>query len=388
MAAYIQMGHNSEILVGAEGLEMFSGIILSPVNRKPDELQRHIAEFRTKGDFNIVLDPQLYCPRSERGHLPSHPYFPQDIETTDLSSVGWWQNLSEEVANYSITLSANAVCSPIVIPSRWTPDYYSRCAESYTTLAQALKGSSVQPIMTLCVHLRELGDSNDALRIASIATSCNPAGCYLVIESELEPRREINEAESMASIMVLIAALEHAGCRVLVSHTSSDMLLFKAAGASHCSTGNHFNLRRFTRGRFQETEEGGRQIAYWFEHGLMAFLREADIARLRRDADPDFLCVGESRNLFATQILEKFSNDPKKPWVGLGWRQFLAWFGATEERISDSDRVSLVSQWLREAEERWKVLDDNDVLFEEARNDGSWIRKWRQALSDFRKIQF
>lgn len=224
------------------------------------------------------------------------------------------------------------------------------------------------------------------MRIASIATACSPKSCYLVVASELEPRREIKEAENLASLMVLVAALEHANCRVLISHCCSDLLLFKAAGASHCSTGKYFNLRRFTRGRFEEKDDGGRQIPYWFEHSLLAFLREADIARLRRDVSPDFLCVGDSNNVFARQVLEQFVNEPGKAWLGLSWRQYLAWFGAVENRLSGTEPIPMVDQWLREAEERWLEIEDKGALFQEARNNGSWIRRWRQALGDFRKF--
>ena len=35
MTAYLQMGHNTENLIGEEDLEEFEGIILSPVNREP-----------------------------------------------------------------------------------------------------------------------------------------------------------------------------------------------------------------------------------------------------------------------------------------------------------------------------------------------------------------
>ncbi len=36
MSAYLQMGHDTENLVGEADLEEFRGIILSPVNREPD----------------------------------------------------------------------------------------------------------------------------------------------------------------------------------------------------------------------------------------------------------------------------------------------------------------------------------------------------------------
>ena len=76
MATYLQMGHDSENLVGVPGLEGFAGLILSPVNRSEAELAKHILEFRKKENFDVVLDAQLYCPMSERGQLPYHRYFP------------------------------------------------------------------------------------------------------------------------------------------------------------------------------------------------------------------------------------------------------------------------------------------------------------------------
>ncbi len=41
---------------------------------------------------------------------------------------------------------------------------------------------------------------------------------------------------------------------------------------------------------------------------------------------------------------------------------------------------------LQQAENNWLALQDRDVLFEEPRNNGSWVRPWRQALADFRKL--
>ena len=39
---------------------------------------------------------------------------------------------------------------------------------------------------------------------------------------------------------------------------------------------------------------------------------------------------------------------------------------------------------LRNADSNWRILDDSDVLLEERRNDGGWIRPWRRALTEFR----
>ena len=41
--------------------------------------------------------------------------------------------------------------------------------------------------------------------------------------------------------------------------------------------------------------------------------------------------------------------------------------------------------WLKDADSNWADLEDDDLLFDERRNDGSWIRPWHQALVCFNK---
>ena len=48
MSAYLQMGHDTENLVGEADLEEFQGLILSPVNREPDKLRENVLVFRTR----------------------------------------------------------------------------------------------------------------------------------------------------------------------------------------------------------------------------------------------------------------------------------------------------------------------------------------------------
>lgn len=387
MAAYLQMGHDSENLVGVSGLEGFAGLVLSPVNRSEAELSKHLSEFRKKGNFDAIFDPQLYCPQSERGQLPKHRYFPQDLDTADITSSKWWQNLIKKLVAEAQSLNVDAVCSPVVLPSKYSPEYYVSSGEAFSILAEELGDRSIRPVQTVCVSLKDLAEPNDALRIASIISSRKPPLCYIVVEADTPPRQEIELAPNLFSLMVLVSTLEKSGCQTLVSHCSSEMLLMKAAGASNCASGKFFNLRRFSRSRFDEQQDsGGGQLPYWFEQGLLGFLRVADIARLRRSGFGDFLGVGASGNAFANQILEQFANAPDKPWLALSWRQYLAWFELAEQQLSVAEAPIIVSGWLKEAEQRWEQLDAKDVLLEERRNDGRWIRPWRQALGDFRQF--
>ncbi|MEI2724136.1 MAG: hypothetical protein V9H26_11535 [Verrucomicrobiota bacterium] len=384
---------------------------MNPVNSSEAELTRNVPAFRKKGRFDIVFDPQLYCPKNERGQLPQHRYFPQDVDAGNMSSSQWWRRLIKELVEEALALGVDVVCSPVVLPTEFSQEYYAKCVDVFSILSAELHNKPVRSALTVCVRLRELANVDQALRIASIVSRHRPPLCYVVLETNTPPREEIGDAwtrcpqcghwheaedaprpkaidsSKLFSLMMLISALEKSGCPTLVSHCSSDMLLVKAAGASHCATGKFFNLRRFSRSRFDEQQDsGGGQLSYWFEQGLLGFLRVADIARLRRSGFGDFLGVGASGNAFANQILEQFANAPDKPWLALSWRQYLAWFELAEQQLSVSESPTIVSGWLKEAEQRWEQLDAKDVLLEERRNDGRWIRPWRQALGDFRRF--
>jgi hypothetical protein len=159
-------------------------------------------------------------------------------------------------------------------------------------------------------------------------------------------------------------------------------LLWKAAGASDCASGKFFNLRRFTRERFEEpTAAGGGQLPYWFEEALLAFLREQDLLLARKN---NLLSEASLGNPFGPQILKLLdaakSGDKKTPWLGVSWRQFLYWFADVQERI---EKGTSVDSLLSVADANWAKLERARVLFVERPNDGSWVRSWRNALNLF-----
>jgi hypothetical protein len=246
-------------------------------------------------------------------------------------------------------------------------------------LCTRLAGSSFRPVQTAVVGMPDLATAGRPMAIASILSRSRTDHVYLVLVSQTEPRRELNEVEGIKGAMRLIAAMRGAGLTVTVGFSSSDVLLWKAAGASHCATGKFFNLRRFTRARFEEPGQGGGQIPYWFEESLMAFLRQSDVQRIMPMSLPR---LGTSPNPFGAQVLELLAIEPERAWLALAWRQFMFWFADVENRLDTG--IATSAALLRNADSNWRTLDDADFLMEERRNDGGWIRPWRRALSEFR----
>ena len=185
--------------------------------------------------------------------------------------------------------------------------------------------------------------------------------------------------------MQLISALERNSVPVTVGFCSSDVVLWKMAGASDCASGKFFNLRRFTRQRFEEPTEGGGQLPYWFEEGLLAFLRQSDLIRARRNG---VLSAASLQNPFGAEILSLIDQANKtgaklEPWLALSWRQFLYWFADVEGRLSRGEISA--EDLLTTADANWAKLDKAKVLMEERENDGRWIRGWLNTIREFQQ---
>lgn len=380
MTVYHQMGHQSDNLLDDQRLDRYRGAILSPVNCDQFGVAAQISCAKDRKDFASIFDPQLYVPNSDRGHLKEWKYFPSDVDTADLSSEQWWQNLVSAIAKNVISMEPTAICSPAVIPKVFSDDYYSRLISDGQELCRLLKDTSIRPVQTALVGLADLSAQDRALAVGSILSQTKADWVYVLLHGDTHPRSELDETEELKGVLRLISSLENSGLRVTVGYCSSDVLLWKAIGVSCCATGKFFNLRRFTRTRFEEPAQGGGQLPYWFEESLMAFLRESDLIRVRNEG---MLSDASLRNPFGQEILGQFENEPGKPWLALGWRQFMWWFADIEYRIGD--KGDYVDDLLKQAEQNWRELEKRRVLMEEIKNDGSWLRPWRRALAEYSK---
>ena len=385
MAVYHQMGYHSSNLVDLPQMSTYQGAIFSPIDCTKDEVAEQICQTRNARErFEAILDPQLYAPATDRGKLKEWPYFPKDVDTADLASAEWWSDLNKKLADVCVATGVDAVCSPTVIPNLFNDRYYSSTVRIANELIQRLKNQSIRVLQTVMASLPELAAENRALEMASIVSRTNADQVYLVLVGSTEPRRELSNGEELKGAMQLINALERNEIPVVVGFCSSDLLLWKAAGASACASGKFFNLRRFTRQKYEEPRAtGGGQLPYLFEEGLLAFLRQGDLIRVRKK---DLLSEASQRNPFGQEVLAKLdeasrTRTPLKPWLGISWRHFLYWFADVEARLASGDVTA--EGLLEAADANWSKLDDAKIRMEERQNDGSWIRSWLNTLSEY-----
>lgn len=372
VAVYHQMGHHSENL--AKELKNYKGAILSPLNA---DLERMRALSDVMDDkFELVFDPQLYFPATERAALKSWRYFPSDVETADVADLTWWSSVSGSILTTCDNLGAGAACSPIVVPNTFDLAFYRTSVDIADDMAQ--QASDIEVIQTTVVRLPELSSLRRVMEIASIIASTSVERAYLVTLVDEPPRRELTDSVALAGVLRLVAELESAGVSVIVGFTGPEALLYMSVGASACATGKFFNLRRFTPGRFDEPTSGGGQIPYWFEEALLAYLREADLVRVRAAGA---MSAASDSNPYGEQVTSQLTTNPGAAWLALSWLQYMYWFADVDQRVRSGAVV--VEDLLVEAEETWQQIEDSRVLMEEPRNDGRWVRPWRIALGQY-----
>lgn len=379
MPAYHQMGHHSKNLVDLPDLGMFEGAIYSPINCDEASAIAQIKESKAdRADFRAILDPQLYVPTVDKGLLGGWAYYPSDVDSADTTGLSWWKPINRKLAKCAERIGVDALCSPIRIPKLFDDKYYSLAVQ----IADDLLNQAGKPVMlTLIVSLNELSNPDRASYIASLASGFKGGGVYLALLGDTAPRRELSDGSALAGAMRLISELEQSDVRVLTGFSSSEMVLWKYAGATSCATGKFFNLRRFTRGRFEEAEEGGgSQAEYWFEEGLLAFLRQPDLLRLKKTL-PDIFSDSSRSNPFSSEILANLESPKPQRWLSFGWRQFLYWFADAENRLTTDRELSATI--VGTADSRWGLISKNKVFMIERENNGEWLREWLNALSEF-----
>lgn len=378
MPAYHQMGHDSKNLVDLPDLSQYAGAIYSPINCDEADAIGQIAATREGRErFEAIFDPQLYVPAVNRGQLSTWSYYPSDVDSSDSSGLAWWQRINKKLAKSCQGISADAICSPTKIPKVFDENYYAMTVKIAEDLQEK---ASNEVLLTIIANFADLTDTDRLMKIASITSQFKGERVYLVFVGTTVPRRELSDPEEIVGGMRLVGALEQSGLRVIVGFTSSDLLLWKYAGASSCATGKFFNLRRFTKSRFDEPKEnGGKQSEYWFEEGLLAFLRQSDLLRLKK-LDVPIFSEASAANPFCDQILENLGNPSPERWLSLGWRQFLYWFADIEKRLASGEPD--VRSLLLRADTGWGKVGKSKVYMSERENDGSWIRVWLNAVED------
>lgn len=378
MAAYLQMGHDSWNLLNDDSLSNFGGVILSPVNDDPEKIIGRLAALGDrKNHLDVVFDPQLYNPSSDRGQLSSWSYFPSDFETALRGDLTWWSATAAKVVQAATVVDADVVCSPAFQPKTFTDDYYRLVVSIADATKLIATDAGIETQITAIVPMSELSNPIKASTIASILSSSDCDRVYLMFLDDTPAKEQYKDSEALPTAIHLVRILSEA-MRVQVAFCSHDAAIWKFAGAQDLTSGKFMNLRRYSPKRWSEDDtKGGTQISYWNEGSMLTLIREADVLMLDRDGffeNYDF-----SSNSASSEIIEILRSKSGKPWQALSWRQYLRWLSNTDAELNSPE---IVLSQLEFADKKWDIFSRKRLLFTDRFNDGSWVRTWLNACNE------
>lgn len=377
MSTYLQLGHESWSLLEEPGAGEFAGLVLSPVNDDPAYVQerlRRLGDLRE--ELEVILDPQLYNPATEKGQLGAWSHYPADFATADHQDEVWWTARGREVVDSAVSLGAEAVCSPAMHPRHFSDDYYRLVVDVADETQRYAAERGVETLLTTIVNLRDLANPARALQIASTLTETDCERVYLTFLSEDTQLREpLRDATCLATAVHLVRLLS-ASLRVHVAFCSHDLVLWRAGGAADASTGKWMNVRRYSPGRWQDEDSMGRQVAYWNEGPLLTLLRDQDVLRL--DREQWFKERNFNDNPFSARILEILRSGSNTPWQKLSWLQYLRWFSNRESGWTKPEHCEAM---LERADEAWGQVQTKRILFDRG-NNGDHVRAWLNAIRE------
>lgn len=380
MSAYLQFGHQSWNLLDELDLGHFRGIVLSPVNDDPQTVQERLRRMGDRrGHFEVILDPQLYNPASQRGKLGAWRYFPSDLDTADVSNRAWWNGVSQSIVRDAAELGLNAVCSPAHIPRVCSDDYFRFVVNVADDTWTAARAAGIDTLLTCIIRLRELADPRRAFDIASILSSSRCDRVYLMfLSDDIEQRQPMTDEAGLPTAIHLIRLLSRQ-MRVHVAFTAHDLVMWKFAGATDVSSGKFLNLRRFSPTRWTEEEGGGRQVSYWNESHLLTLIREQDVARLNRESW--FTGRSFAANPAGAGIYSTITSGEERAWVQQSWLQYLRWVSNADSSMNDPARAEFV---LERADQKWGALlrSRPHILFIDRWNNGEYARMWLNAARE------
>lgn len=376
MAAYLQQGDRSWGLLEDPEIGGYAGLIVSPVNDGPDAVRSGLARLKEQRDnLEVVLDPQLYNPSSEKGRLSEWPYYPADFETSDHGDPNWWVARGRGVVDAASELGIDAVCTPALFPRNFSDDYYRLVVDVADATYAYAATQGIDTLVTAIICLRDLGDPLRANQIASILSATDCERVYLTfLADDIEPRQPLQDPAALATAVHLVRLLS-SQLRVHVAFCSHDMVMWKFAGASDVSSGKFFNLRRFSPRRWKEDDGAGRQVEYWNESTLGTVMREQDLARLVRDKW--FEGRTFDRNPHSQRIIEMLGSGTA--WFKHSWLQYLRWVANAER---DWEAPANAEEALEMWDKNWEKIERMRVLFTDRRNDGSHVRAWLNAIRE------
>lgn len=254
--AWHQCGHQGQT-VADELLQIGVGVgaILSPLNLAMQNATEYSEAYRGLG-AEVLLDPQFYTPKHDKGFLATYPTieYRKSIDALGALQIDEMSGLSEALEAQARTMGVSAMIAPGVVYEASAPKIEELNAKLFHAAKVAGDGIGI-PTYATVVLSSGISTSEAADAALSAATSLPADGWYYSFEFKTEeiPASPDELLRYCSSSLILACT----GKPVLHAFAGPMANLAFGAGARAAGIGMQKTLWGFRRERFEEKADAG-----------------------------------------------------------------------------------------------------------------------------------
>ena len=264
MKLYLQfghgmMGHCNELL----GNWSNSGVILSPRDLKPDQLNK-VAQNAISHNCEPLLDPQCYIRDADHPRLISHTYWQTIANHATGAFTGGpgTADLLGQLAHTANDIGIQRHILPGCLADPVNADWF---AMQEAIIKEAPNHFGGEPLIaTVAMSSSALLDEAQVEGVVERAAEWGVSGFYVVCESP--SRYLIDDPNWLANLLILVSGLKLHNKPIIVGYCSHQMLCLASANVDVIASGNFLNVRAFNPDKFlaPDPNQGGRKSNWYY----------------------------------------------------------------------------------------------------------------------------
>jgi hypothetical protein len=258
-AGYGMMEHNLKLLSKwGKGT-----VILSPKDMTKDQMLSHSEKIARLNGY-VMIDPQFYVPRTLRGELPNHFYWPQRYETDAFFAGDGIRKLLDDLMTiYVEPMQASAFIIPTLLLNDIDKDWNQITEKTLNELEKM--NLSVPKYCTLCINTTLLSDQNKTHDLLE-QIEHYPVDGFYIIPIHPENNYLVEDVSWLINLMDLCAGIKILNKKVILGYSSHQFLLLALTKIDAICAGTWLKTRMFPLGDFADSDDqkGGRRRTWYY----------------------------------------------------------------------------------------------------------------------------
>jgi len=390
MSLFAQHGYGKSDKID-RGIEenLISGVIFSPKNEKPENLEEIIADLKLNHpNCTILLDPQFYINSMDgdinQGQLPNYKklYF-DDVSKKSLSIPSNITEYVKQIFEYQNSLKLKRFLSPTIMfrsfDSRWSQISISLANES---IKQINDYDSVDLYISLCIGENAFCSSEEVKDFLDLISLFNVKGFYIVIDRKNIENPNTIEAETLSNILYFLYVLAYVNqYDIILGYTDMIGIPLYTTGISTIANGWFNTLKRFSEYNFIASKGGRRPNKRYTSSKILDSILII----------PELQTIDRLGHLSKVLSGTKYDNIIQKDLSGDTWSDTINClhnWSSIKKIMDEIDRIPEIKMKvdfiLKKIREAWSILD----LFSSSTFDkpkSVHLKSWYDGLKEFKK---